>query len=103
MATMKTAPMTATSGHHGHDKAVVTFDGTSVAISRGTSGQDVTRIPVDKIRVVRFNKGHFGHGQIEFAAPCIDGRVYFAPRKAAEFEKMREAVESAIRPGQESS
>lgn len=99
MTTMQTLPMTANSGHIGHDKAVVTFDGASVVISRGIHGQDVTRIPVDKINVVRFNKGPLGtHGQIEFATPCKDGRVYFSPWKVTEFEKLRDAVGAAIRP-----
>jgi len=104
MVTTQTVPITANSGHFGHDKAVVTFDGAFVAIRRGASGHDVTRIPVGKINVVRFNKGLFGtHGQIEFATPCLDGRVYFSPWKAAEFENMRGAVEAVIRPRPESS
>jgi hypothetical protein len=99
MTTMQAGRMTASSGHVGHDKAVVTFDGTFVTIRRGMSGKDVTRIPVSKINAVRFNKGPLGtHGTIEFATPATDGRVYFSPWKATEFEKMREAVQVAIRP-----
>jgi len=104
MATTQAGRMTANSGHVGHDKAVVTFDGTLVTIRRGMSGKDVTRIPVSKINAVRFNKGPLGtHGTIEFATPATDGRVYFSPWKATEFEKMREAVQVAIRPKSEST
>jgi len=104
MATMQARRMTANSGHFGHDKAVVTFDGTFVTIRRGMSGKDVTRIPVSKISAVRFNKGFLGtHGTIEFAIPATDGRVYFSPWKATEFEKMREVVQAAILPRSEST
>jgi Bacterial PH domain len=104
MATMQGSRMTVNSGHFGHDKAVVTFDGTTVTIRRGMSGKDVTRIPVSKINAVRFNKRLLGtHGRIEFATPAIDGRVYFSPWKVTQFEKMREAVQVAIRPRSEST
>jgi hypothetical protein len=104
MSTTQEGPMTAHSGYFGHDKTVVTFDSTFVTIRRGMSGKDVARIPVEKINVVRLNKGPLGtHGQIDFANPTTNGRVYFSPWKAAEFEKMREAVQAAIRPRSESA
>ena len=92
----------ATNGIFGHDKTVVTFDGRTISIDRGSFlGHREERIPVSKVTMTGWRKSTMRKlGYIEFitagANRKVSGKVSFTDKPLAEFERLRDAVEAAL-------
>ncbi len=97
---MSDTNITASNGMMGKDKAVVTFDGSTVIIKKGTFGRTEIRIPVSKITTVGWHKSLLGKGHVDFIAAGLDGKVEFRPglnnQHTKEFEALRAAINEAV-------
>lgn len=86
-----------TNGMVMNSKALVTFDGKTVRIKRGTFGRTEVRIPVSRITQVGWSRRVISQpNHIEFVAAGVDGTVKFRHGHLKEFEQLRDAVENAM-------